>query len=254
MRTAAELMTRVFAVVSGLLLPVNQRQTDSGLRLLGSRFLPGDLKDDGTLAGGLSGIDYDPVGRRWVIVTDDRSTNVPARFYTAKIGIAGDRLESFRILGQKTFKRADGTPYPTRGSEERVPDIESVRVDPVTGDVWYITEGDGPAARAYSGGCRAGRSVRAPGATAHYVQPDPRPHSRATPQSGVRGAGILARRIDLGLPRRSDVRGWRAAIDDPSRTPPAHKSGPERECDPPGGVRAGVHAPFGVPFRVGRRE
>ncbi len=62
MRTAAELMTRVFAVVSGLLLPVNQRQTDSGLHLLGSRFLPGDLKVDGTLAGGLSGIDYDPVG------------------------------------------------------------------------------------------------------------------------------------------------------------------------------------------------
>ena len=148
MRIAAELMTRVFAVVSALLLPVNRRQTASGLRLLGSRFVPGDLKVDGTLAGGLSGIDYDPVVRRWVIVTDDRSTDAPARFYSARIEIAGERLKGFSITGVTRLMRADGTPYATYPSIERVPDIESVRVDPGTGEIWHITEGDGPAARA----------------------------------------------------------------------------------------------------------
>lgn len=147
-RLAAKVMTRLFEAISWLLLPLNRRQTASGLRLLGSKFLPGDLMVDGALVGGLSGIDYDPVGRRWVMVTDDRSTDAPARFYSATIGIAGDRLGAFKIMGQTTFTRADGMSYPTRGSEERVPDIESVRVDPVTGDIWYITEGDGPTDRA----------------------------------------------------------------------------------------------------------
>ncbi len=133
-----------FAALSAILLPLHRRQPASGLRLIGSRFLPGDLMIDDTLVGGLSGIDYDPVTRRWVMVTDDRSSDAPARFYDAEIAFTGSRLTSVTVFGSVTLLKADGEPYPTFGSPGRVPDIESIRVDPASGEIWYITEGDGP--------------------------------------------------------------------------------------------------------------
>lgn len=108
MRFAAALMPRLVAVVSALLLPVNRRQTASGLRLLGSKSCRVTLRSTA----------------RWPALGDrDRRshTGAPARFYSATIGIAGDRLGAFRITGQTTFKREDGIPYPTRGSDEQVP-------------------------------------------------------------------------------------------------------------------------------------
>ncbi len=143
MRIAAELTTRVFAALSAILLRLNRRRPGSGLRLIGSRFLPGDLMIDDTLVGGLSGIDRDPVARRWVAVTDDRSTDAPARFYTVDLAFTGGRLSDFGISGAVTLLRENAEPFPTYGSPGRVPDIESIRVEPATGEIWYVTEGDG---------------------------------------------------------------------------------------------------------------
>ncbi len=148
MRGAAELMTRAFLLFAALLLPLNRRRKGSGLRLLGSRFLPGDLTVDGTLVGGLSGIDFDPVGQRWVIVTDDRTTGAPARFYTATIRFADDRLGEFRIDSVTRLAGVTGQVEPSPGSPDQKPDIESIRVDPLTAEIWYVTEGDGEAGQA----------------------------------------------------------------------------------------------------------
>lgn len=143
----AWVMTKAFTVIAALLLPVNRRQTSSGLRSLGSRFLPGDLMIDGTLVGGLSGIDYDLLAQRWIVVTDDRTTSAPARFYTASIGLENDRLTSFRITGVTRLTGGKGRTGSATASPDRKPDIESIRVDPECGDLWYVTEGDGESGR-----------------------------------------------------------------------------------------------------------
>ncbi len=41
----------------------------------------------GTPVGGLSAIDYDPVGDRYYVLSDDRSQLAPARFYTMKLSL-----------------------------------------------------------------------------------------------------------------------------------------------------------------------
>jgi hypothetical protein len=137
-------MTWLFRLAAAMLLPVNRRARGSRLRLVGSVFLPGDLTAEGTLVGGISGIDHDPATGRWLLATDDRSTDAPARFYTASLELAGGRVGGVHVSGVVTLRRFDGEPYPTHGSPGRVPDIESIRVDPRRGEVWYITEGDGP--------------------------------------------------------------------------------------------------------------
>ena len=67
------------------------------LRFLGEQRVPNDLMVDGTLVGGLSGIDYDPVTGEWVIISDDRSEHGPARFYTAALEIGEAGFSSVEI-------------------------------------------------------------------------------------------------------------------------------------------------------------
>ena len=67
------------------------RDHRQGLRYLGQmRVWPGATLD-GTVIGGLSGISYDPSRQLYYIISDDRSAKNPARFYTARISLSGQR-------------------------------------------------------------------------------------------------------------------------------------------------------------------
>lgn len=57
------------------------------LTSLGVHFLPGWMTLDDAPVGGLSGIDFDEAFGRWVLVTDDRSSEFPARAYDAAIEV-----------------------------------------------------------------------------------------------------------------------------------------------------------------------
>jgi hypothetical protein len=50
------------------------------------------------------------------------------------------------ITGVTTLLQADGTPYPSREESKRgngvVPDLETIRLDPQNGSIWYGSEGD----------------------------------------------------------------------------------------------------------------
>src|SRR5258706_15797769 len=61
--------------------------TIGSLRFLGATDVANDAQVDGTLVGGLSGIDYDPVSKEWAIISDDKSDHAPARFYLARIAL-----------------------------------------------------------------------------------------------------------------------------------------------------------------------
>lgn len=48
-------------------------RTVSSLRLIGQQVLPRRIEFNGTVVGGLSGIDYDVLNQRYVLISDDRT-------------------------------------------------------------------------------------------------------------------------------------------------------------------------------------
>lgn len=52
----------------------NATRSVGSLRLIGQQVLPRRLDYASTVVGGLSGIDYDAVNKRYVLVSDDRTT------------------------------------------------------------------------------------------------------------------------------------------------------------------------------------
>lgn len=98
--------------------------------------------------GGLSGIDYDPTRKRYVVISDDSSQHGPSRFYEATIAL---RAASMRITATHPLRNEAGALFPPRSAGEQA-DGESIRVDPVTGyPLWssegYISGGLAPALR-----------------------------------------------------------------------------------------------------------
>lgn len=113
-----------------------------GLRFTGMVTVPNDKTVDGTLVGGLSGIDYDPAADLWYLISDDKSDKNPARFYTAKLRFEKGRLASVEIEHAVTLLQDNGQPYPNAKAGGDVPDPESIRRDPETGNLWWTSEGD----------------------------------------------------------------------------------------------------------------
>jgi hypothetical protein len=117
------------------------------LRLIGERRIALKQAFQDTTVGGLSGIDYDPKSGDWIIESDDRSAVNPARFYTARLVFDDKAFSSVTLTGVHFFKQADGSNYPDIAHFDalhagEVPDIETIRVDPLDGSIWYGSEGD----------------------------------------------------------------------------------------------------------------
>ena len=98
--------------------------------------------------GGLSGIDYDPTRKRYVVISDDSSQHGPSRFYEATIAPRAARM---RITATHALRNETGALFPPRSAGVQA-DGESIRVDPVTGyRLWssegYISGGVAPALR-----------------------------------------------------------------------------------------------------------
>lgn len=121
------------------------RQAGS-LRFIGEQRIPLKQEVRGTVAGGFSGIDYDAARREWVAVTDDRSAQGPVRYYTLQLGFDDKQFGSLAFTGVTTLLQEDGTPYPdaagAKAGKGVLPDIESLRIDPLDGTLWYSSEGE----------------------------------------------------------------------------------------------------------------
>ncbi|MYM83424.1 esterase-like activity of phytase family protein [Duganella sp. FT50W] len=128
--------------------PLAPRHADtvSQLRFIGEQRLPWHQHYQGTLVGGLSGIDYDAANDEWVMISDDRSQYNPARYYRAKLAFDRHEFTSVRLTGVHTLLQPDGTAYPSKAAYQpgvgAVPDLESMRVDPRDASIWYASEGD----------------------------------------------------------------------------------------------------------------
>lgn len=124
-----------------------QNHTVGQLTLIGEQRLANDLKFEETPVGGLSGIDYNPGTHQWILISDDRSDNAPARFYSAKLKYDTKSFYAVELTGMTEFKQEDGTTYPNKkdyaaNKQGVVPDLESIRFDPSGKSIWYTSEGD----------------------------------------------------------------------------------------------------------------
>jgi hypothetical protein len=111
------------------------------LRFLGATTLSNDLQVDGTLVGGLSGLDYDPASGTWAIISDDKSDKAPARFYLGRIEVTAG-APKVTLDHAVVLQQADGKPYPNAKQGGEVPDPESIRFDPSGKALWWSTEPD----------------------------------------------------------------------------------------------------------------
>lgn len=116
----------------------------ASLRLIGQQVLARRADYAGTTIGGFSGIDYDSVNNRYVLISDDRTTtdslNAP-RMYFANLAFDANVFSGVQFTSTFRMKTPDGTDY-LKVPDPRVADPESVRFDPVSGNLVWVSEGD----------------------------------------------------------------------------------------------------------------
>lgn len=116
--------------------------TVSGLRFIGEQRVLHQAQFRGTALGGFSGLDYDAARSLWVIATDDRCTRNPARFYDARLDFDAQAFRALRMRDVHFFLNHDGRDFAATGEGCGRVDVESIRIDPLDGSIWYASEGD----------------------------------------------------------------------------------------------------------------
>jgi hypothetical protein len=119
-------------------------KTVASLRLIGQQVLPRRSEYANTVVGGLSGVDYDEVNNQFLFISDDRtatdSPNAP-RMYAARLTYDANTFSAITFTSTFPMKQPDGSVYP-KVPDTNVADPESVRVDPVTRNYLWVSEGD----------------------------------------------------------------------------------------------------------------
>lgn len=113
------------------------------LRRIAEARWPHRFNIEGTTAGGLSGIDYDPIQGEYLLISDDRSDLAPARCYTARW--PQPQLAQPEPTGVVQLQRPGGGPWPNRRHALDglpVPDPEALRLRPTTNTLLWSSEGD----------------------------------------------------------------------------------------------------------------
>jgi hypothetical protein len=115
----------------------------SKIKYLSQYVVPYNQSYKGTVIGGLSGIDYDSSHRVYYLISDDRSKENAARYYTAKIFFTGRRIDTVQFVAVTTLLDASGQPYPnSKQDPAHTPDPEALRYDPVTRQMMWTSEGE----------------------------------------------------------------------------------------------------------------
>jgi len=124
------------------LAPPSTASPVGALRLIGEQRVPHRAMFQDTMLGGFSGLDYDAARGRWVVETDDRCTHNPARFYEAELDVDASAFRAVRFTAMHDFLNADGKNFVDTAAGCLRADVESIRIDPLDGSIWYASEGD----------------------------------------------------------------------------------------------------------------
>src|SRR5688572_30824927 len=112
---------------------VNSEQSSgiSGLRFINEYIVPNNLEFKGTVVGGLSGIDYDKKRDLYYLVSDDPSAKSPTRFYTAKLLISENGIDSVVFTDVTYILNREGNTYPGISKDLlHSADLEAMRFEP----------------------------------------------------------------------------------------------------------------------------
>jgi hypothetical protein len=116
---------------------------NSHLKLLGEYEIPYNKEFQNTTIGGLSGIDYDRKHKIYYLISDDRSSYNPSRFYSAKISFSEKGFDTVQMLSTTRFLQPNGTPYPnSKQDPSHTPDPEALRYNPKTNQLVWSSEGE----------------------------------------------------------------------------------------------------------------
>lgn len=120
-----------------------QSSSINSINFLSEYTIPYNFQFENTTVGGLSGIDYDAENMVYYMICDDRSEINPARFYTAKIDIRDNKIDTI-IFTTKTFlKDKVGKYYPnSKENPSEVPDPEALRLNKKTKHFIWSSEGE----------------------------------------------------------------------------------------------------------------
>ena len=115
----------------------------NSIKYLGAYEIPFNQKYKNTTIGGLSGIDYDEQKDLYYLVSDDRSEKNPARFYTAKIFITQQGIDSVSFNGVSYMLQPNGEVYPGNAQDRfKTPDPEAIRYNPQNNCLVWSSEGE----------------------------------------------------------------------------------------------------------------
>ncbi|MGV0875175.1 esterase-like activity of phytase family protein [Mycolicibacterium sp. XJ879] len=130
-----------------LLTACGAETTDAdGPQYLGQLQLDDGATFDGTVVGGLSGLSYDRENDLYYIISDDRSEENPARFYTARIALSDNGIDDVEFVSTHPLLDDDGKPFPPLNVDARPPvvppDPEGIAVDVGRQRLYWSGEGE----------------------------------------------------------------------------------------------------------------
>lgn len=112
------------------------------IRFLSEYILPNNMPFKNTIVGGLSGIDHDMKRDLYYMNSDDPSSKGPTRYYTAKILISENKIDSVEILDVTPLLNPQGQPFADI-TKDRIhsADVEAIRYDPTRDELIWSSEG-----------------------------------------------------------------------------------------------------------------
>jgi hypothetical protein len=141
------MLTRIGAVC-GLLLPMCgvAAAAPAGPTYVGQVQLASDTTFAGTVVGGLSGISYDAGSGLYYVISDDRSSKDPARFYTARIPLSDNTISQVEFIATHPWLDTNGQPFGPLDVAARPPvvppDPEAIAFDARRQVLYWSSEGE----------------------------------------------------------------------------------------------------------------
>ena len=121
---------------------VETANANPSLKFINSIEIPFNQEFKNTVVGGLSSIDYDVKNDLYYFICDDRAVYNDARYYTAKIYLDSNKIDSLTFKNVVSLKNAAGEKYSnweTKPSESIDP--EELRYNPKTNTLVWASEG-----------------------------------------------------------------------------------------------------------------
>ena len=113
---------------------------------LGQLQLDADTTFAGAVVGGLSGLSYDPGSQLYYIISDDRSSKNPARFYTARITLSNNTIDHIEFVSTHPWLDVTGREFAPLDTAARPPvvppDPEGIAFDRRRQMLYWSSEGE----------------------------------------------------------------------------------------------------------------